>query len=69
MKKSVKQSLEKLVKNYERLIPLKENIENGTQKDLNESDFNFIMKYLSVFNSMTSTKMKECLEGVKSDLK
>jgi len=67
--KTVRESLENLVKVYERLIPLKEDVENRVDKDFNESDFDFTMKYLSVFNSMTSLKMRQCLEVVKSDLK
>ena len=67
--KTVRESLKNLVKVYERLIPLKEDVENRVDKDFNDSDFDFTMKYLSVFNSMTSIRMKECLEVVKSDLK
>lgn len=69
MTNSVRQSLENLVKIYERLIPLKEDVENRVDTDFNESNFDFTMKYLSVFNSMSSTRMRECLEVVKSDLK
>lgn len=69
MTNSVRQSLENLVKTYERLIPLKEDVENRVDTDFNESNFDFTMKYLSVFNSMSSTTMRECLEVVKSDLK